>query len=231
MLLDKQKKRRPSLAVVTRNREVTKLLTAVFENWKYELTDHLPSAGLVFVEWGIAEPIPADKRVWLAPLEVAERHLKIPLSLVALYRCIEEQFFPKPRTQMRISLKLPAKLFVAGQMMSVELSSLSGRGARLICPEEPPPGESLAIEVVLGVRSLYLPGEVLYQLPAGDVSGKRAVQLGVLFRLDDAWLSATLALYVERVCAEKACALAGITPQDACLSWLALPSDPWGLLP
>jgi len=89
----------------------------------------------------------------------------------------------------------------------------------------------LSVELVLAGRSLLLPGEVIYQLPASDVAGGRAAQLGVLFRTDDVWLRTALTLYVERVCAEKACALAGISPQDACLSWLAVPNDPWGLLP
>ena len=231
MLLDKQDRPTHSVAVLTRNLEVKRLLTALFENWKYTVTDHRPSASLVFVEWGITETLPEERRVWLAPLPVDARHLKIPLSLVALNRCLEDHFFLKKRNQMRVPMKVPAKLFLSGQMSPVELLSLSGRGARLTCPREVAPGESLSVEVELAGRSLHLPAEVLYQLPVGDVAGGRSGQLGVIFRLDDVWLETALALYVERVCAEQACALAGISPQDTCLSWLALPSDPWGLLP
>jgi len=231
MLLDKKERSKRCVAVLTRNSEVSRLLMALFEGWKFEVTNHLSSADLVFVEWGITENLPNDKRVWLAPLAVEERHLRIPLSLAALHRCLEEHFFPKPRTQMRISLKLPAQLFVSGQMLPVELLSLSGRGARLTCPREISQGESLSVEVVLAGRRLQLPARVLYQLPAGDVSRGQMGQLGVLFQLKDVWLSTALSLYVERVCAEKACALVGISPQDACLSWLAVPNDPWGLLP
>ena len=231
MLLDQPDRKKPCVAVLTRNQGVNRLLTALFENWKFEVTDHVPSADLVFLEWGLTETLTDEKRVWLAPQPVEGRHLKIPLSLGELYRCLEEHFFPKPRALMRQSINLPAKLFLDGQLLPVELLSLSGRGARLTCPREVSPGDPLSVELVLAGRSLLLPGEVIYQLPASDVAGGRAAQLGVLFRTDDVWLSTALTLYVERVCAEKACALAGISPQDACLSWLAVPNDPWGLLP
>jgi hypothetical protein len=234
MLLDQEQPNSAGkVAIMTRSPEFTLLLSAILKGWRHQISDDPAMAQLFFVERGFnrGRIKVGGEIVWLTSLPLEnEPHLEVPIRLAALHKIIEGRFFPTTRRHMRVPMRHPAELAVAGQRIVAELISLSERGARLSCPREFSPGQRLEVDVVLGERRLCLPGEALYAFPGGDVPGHRLPQVGVLFKPVDAQTCAGLARFVEQACVKLACSVSGIPSNAACLSWLDVPHQPWVVL-
>ncbi len=233
MLLNQENRQTAEqVSVVTRSPEVTRLLSAIIESWKIPVTDNLASARMILAEWGLNGVGPEEKIVWLTPLPLETKpHLEVPLQLSALSQLLEKQFFSISRRQMRVVMEQPVEIIVEGRRLAARLISLSGRGARLSCPHEIIKTQKLEIDMTLGGRSLHLPGEVLYTLPAGDVPGHELPQVGVLLKPLDLQHCEALSRFVERTCLEQACSKTGIPINAPCVSWLSVPRNPWSVLP
>jgi hypothetical protein len=76
-------------------------------------------------------------------------------------------------------------------------------------------------------KLLQLPAEVLYSIPAGDLSCRSLPQAGVLFRPTDDRVIKMLRRFIEKTCVESACAREGISLEDPCLSRVDFIDDPW----
>ena len=233
MLLNKDKRQvSGQVSIVTRSPEATRLLSAFFAIWKIPTVEDLTSAQVVLVELGLSHGAPEENVIWLTPLPIENRpYLELPLQLPLLSRCIEERFFTTARRQLRVAMDLPVQIVTEGLRQEARLISLSGRGARLSCPGEFAKGQKLELDVVLGGRSLRLPAEVLYTLPAGDLSDHKDPQAGVLFKPIDLQIFEGISRFVECVCLEEACSRAGFPVTAACVSWVNVPRNPWSVMP
>jgi hypothetical protein len=81
----------------------------------------------------------------------------------------------------------------------------------------------LILEVKLEGEILRIPSEVLYCIPAGDSPNRLQPQIGVLFKPTNVEMFELLKRFIEKTCIECACAREGISLNDPCLSWLAIP--------
>ena len=183
---------------------------------------------MVLVERGLAAPQDARRVVWLSPMPLgAEPHLEVPLSLIELYHYLEKLFFPKPRHHIRLPLEQPVDLNVRGAWLVGGLLSVSDRGARVTCPARLPRGEPLQLDFELDGYPLRLAAEVIYEIPAGDGSGREDPQAGLIFRPPRPALRLALRHFIENSFVARACARTGIVGNDPSLSWLKLVPDPW----
>lgn len=216
------------IAVLTRNATVTLLLRSILEGWHYPVVDAAADCDLLLIERGLSVPVDVAHRVWLTPMPLAgEDCLEVPLSLVDLYFHLERRFFPAPRRHIRISLDQPVDLNVRGVWLVGRLLSLSERGARVSCPALLPRQEPVRLDFKLGGYPLRLTGESLYDIPAGDSSGREYPQAGLLFRSVRPALRQALRRFIERSHVERACAQVGVHPGNPSLSWFTLSENPW----
>jgi hypothetical protein len=105
--------------------------------------------------------------------------------------------------------------------------SISDRGARIASPALLPKRERLLLDVRIGGYPLRLTGEVLYDIPAGDVPGRELPQAGLLLSSPKPALRKALRYFIERSLVEMACKKTGIAVNDPSLSWFNLVRNPW----
>ena len=216
------------VTVMTRNQTFGRLLEAILGSWQLGAGAEAASSDVVLVERGLAAPQDARRVVWLSPMPLgAEPHLEVPLSLTELYHYLEKLFFPQPRHHIRLPLEQSVDLNVRGVWLVGRLLSVSDRGARIACPARLPRGESLQLDFKLDGYPLRLTAEVIYEVPAGDGSGREHPQAGLLFRPLRPVLRLALRHFIERTFVERACAQTGIAENDPGLSWLNLVPNPW----
>lgn len=224
MLLGEKQSEIKQVAVVTRSQQFTKLLTRILADWKFFAVEDLSAARVVFVERGLELPVLDVPVVWLTPMPLEEgAFLTTPISLSELYLLLEVHFFPTPRRNIRVGVEMPVELKIESEWLEGQLVSLSDRGGRLKCAREIPRGTELSFEVKLGGEVLRTPSEVIYCIPAGDSPGSLQPQIGVLFKPANVEMFELLKRFIEKTCIECACAREGISLNDPCLSWLAMP--------
>lgn len=219
------------VAVLTRNATFNRLMQAILEDWHFATETAAAIPDILLLERGL--DVPADTRqvIWLTPLPLGEEpHLEVPLSLNELYHHLEQRFFPQPRHHIRLPLNQPIDLNVRGVWLVGTLLSLSDRGARVACPALLPKPEPLILDFKLDSYPLRLTAEVLYDIPAGDSSGREHPQAGLLFKSVRPVLRQALRDFIERSFVERACAKTGIAGNDPSLSWLSLVKNPWAAL-
>lgn len=229
MLLNNYKKTAlKKVSVVTRNPKVTLLLGAILEDWGFVAITAPEEAALVFVERGMDRPSTDGEIVWFSSMPLAEEaFLEMPLSLTCMYHLLEEEFFPSPRRHIRVSMDCPADLQVDGIWEEATLISLSDRGGRLRTNRELPRGTVVAMEVKLAGRTLRLPGEILYCIPAGDSFGREKPQAGILFKPLDQTVCTALRRFIESTCVQRVCDAHQFECSNQTLSWIELAQDPW----
>lgn len=219
------------VAVMTRNETFNRLMQAILEEWHFATAADLGPPDILLLERGLAVPADAREVIWLTPLSLGDDpHLEVPLALTDLYHHLEQRFFPQPRHHIRLPLNQPIDLNVRGVWLVGTLLSLSDRGARVACPALLPKREPLILDFKLECYPLRLTAEVLYDIPAGDSSGREHPQAGLLFKAARPVLREALRHYIERSFVERACAKTGIAANDPSLSWLSLVKNPWAAL-
>lgn len=230
MLLGGKQSNIKQVAVVTRNQKFNRLLSSLLAEWKFFAVEDLNAATVVFAERGIDLPELEGQVVWLTPMPLSEGHFLVtPISLTSLYHLLEGRFFPTPRRHVRMNIECRAELKVDGQWQKCKLVSLSDRGGRLVCEKEIPRGTNVDIEMRLAGRSLQIAAETLYCIPAGDSPGRSQPQIGTLFKPSNGKVTDMLKGYIEKVTVEAACVREDIPLNDACLSWIDVPDDPWSI--
>ena len=120
---------------------------------------------------------------------------------------------------------IPNGRSVVGRMLSI-----SDRGARVTCPAMLPKGEQLQLDFKLENYPLRVSAEVLYDVPAGDGSGREYPQAGLVFLPLKPALRQALRRFIERSFVDHGCAKSGVAPNDQCLSWLDLNQTNWATL-
>jgi len=212
------------VAVITRSQQFSKLLTSILADWKFFAVEDLSAATVAFVERGVELPDHDVQVVWLTsmPLEKGD-FLTTPISLSELYLLLEAHFFPTPRRNIRVATEISVELKIESEWLEGQLVSLSDRGGRLTCSREIPRGTELILEAKLAGEILRIPSEVLYCIPAGDSPSRLQPQIGVLFKPTNVEMFEQLKRFIEKTCIECACAREGISLDDPCLSWLAMP--------
>jgi hypothetical protein len=212
------------VAVITRSQQFSKLLTSILADWKFFAVEDLSAATVAFVERGIELPDHDVQVVWLTPMPLEKGDfLTTPISLSELYFLLEAHFFPTPRRNIRVAMEISVELKIESEWLEGQLASLSDRGGRLTCAKEIPRGTELTLEVKLEGEILRIPSEVLYCIPAGDSPSRRQPQIGVLFKPTNVEIFKLLKRFIEKTCIECACAREGISLNDPCLSWFAIP--------
>lgn len=224
MLLGGKRSEIKQVAVITRSQQFSKLLTSILADWKFFAVEDLSAATVAFVERGVELPDHNVQVVWLTsmPLEKGA-FLTTPISLSELYLLLEAHFFPTPRRNIRVATEISVELKIESEWLEGQLVSLSDRGGRLTCTREIPRGTELLLEAKLAGEILRIPSEVLYCIPAGDSPSRLQPQIGVLFKPTNIEMFERLKRFIEKTCIECACAREGISLQDPCLSWLAMP--------
>ena len=224
MLLGGKPSEIKQVAVITRSQQFSKLLTSILADWKFFAVEDLSAATVAFVERGLELPDPDVQVVWLTPmpLETGE-FLKTPISLSELYLLLEAHFFPTPRRNIRVAVEISVELKIESEWLEGQLVSLSDRGGRLSCAREIPRGTGLILEVKIEGEILRVPSEVLYCIPAGDSPSRLQPQIGVLFKPTNIEIFELLKRFIEKTCIECVCAREGISLNDPCLSWFAIP--------
>lgn len=218
-----------TVAVVTRSKNFKKLFASILSDWKYQIVDDLDAARLIFAERGLALPSGVGDVVRLTPMpQVEGAFLTTPISLTGLYNLLEDHFFAAPRHHIRVSMDVAINLSLGEASLPGRLLTISGRGARIACGREMPRGSLLRLEIPLDGKVWTLPAEVMYTIPAADVTRDSQPQVGVLFKPADDRQYQLLRGFIEKTCLEVACARAGIALNDPCLSWLDVPIGPWG---
>ncbi len=224
MLLGGKQSEIKQVAVITRSQKFNKLLTSILADWKFFAVEDISAATVAFVERGVELPDHDVQVVWLTPMPLEKGDfLTTPISLSELYLLLEAHFFPTPRRNIRVVMELSVELKIESEWLEGQLVSLSDRGGRLTCAKEIPRGTELTLEVKLGGEVLRIPSEVLYCIPAGDSPSRLQPQIGVLFKPINLETFALLKRFIEKTCIDFACAREGISPNDPCLSWLAIP--------
>jgi hypothetical protein len=212
------------VAVITRSQQFNKLLTSILADWKFFAVEELSAATVAFVERGVELPDHDVQVVWLTPMPLEKGDfLTTPISLSELYFLLEAHFFPTPRRNIRVAMEMSVELKIKSEWLEGQLASLSNRGGRLTCAKEIPRGTELTLEVKLEGEILRIPSEVLYCIPAGDSPSRLPPQIGVLFKPINVEMFELLKRFIEKNCIECACAREGLSLNDPCLSWFAIP--------
>jgi hypothetical protein len=228
MLLEQRSGGGGRVSVLTRNPKFNRLLQTILAEWHFITEADAASVEILLLERGLPVPAGAQRVIWLTPMPLdAEPCLEVPLSLTELYHYLELQFFPQPRHHIRLPLDQPIDVNVRGVWLVGRLLSLSDRGARIISPALLPKRERLLLDIRLEGYPLRLTGEVLYDIPAGDVSGRELPQAGLLFKPPKPALRKALRHFIERRFVDLACQKTGIAASDPSLSWFRLVKNPW----
>ena len=228
MLLGGKQAEIKQVAVETRSQQFTQLLSSILAEWKFFSVEDLTEARVVFAEQGIELPDLAAEVVWLTLQPLSEgRCLTTPLSLSQLYTLLETEYFPTPRRHIRIAIEAQVNVCLDSAWQECRMVSIAERGGRIVCQEELQRGTSLQLEMQIEGKLLQLPAEVLYSIPAGDLSCRSLPQAGVLFRPTDDRVIKMLRRFIEKTCVESACAREGISLEDPCLSRVDFIDDPW----
>ena len=228
MLLGGKQSAIKQVAVVTRNLQFRQLLSSILSEWKFFTVAELSEAIVVFAEHGVNLPGLTAELVWLSrQLLPGGRCLTMPISLTGLYKLLETEYFPTPRRHIRIVLEEQVNVRLDDAWQECRLVSLAERGGRITFRNELPRGTMLLLEMQIAGHMLQMPAEVLYSIPAGDLSCRALPQVGVLFRPADERVISALRNFIEKVCVESACAREGLSLDDPCLAWIDLVDDPW----
>jgi hypothetical protein len=231
MLLEQRSGGGGRVSVLTRNQKFNLLLQTILEEWHFITGADAASVEILLLERGLPVPAGTQQVIWLTPMPLgAEPHLEVPLSLAELYHHLELLFFPQPRHHIRVQLDEPVDVNVRGVWLVGRLLSVSDRGARINCPALLPKREHLLLDLRLDGYPLRLTGEVLYEIPASEASGREQPQAGLLFKPPKPALRKALRHYIERRFVELACQKTGIAASDPSLSWFNLVRNPWGEL-
>ena len=224
MLLGGKQSEIKQVAVITRSQQFNKLLASILADWKFFAVEELSAATVAFVERGVELPDQDVQVVWLTPMPLEKGDfLTTPISLSELYLLLQAHFFPTPRRNIRVAMDIPVELKIESAWLEGQLVSLSDRGGRLACAKEIPRGTEVTLEVKLEGEILRIPSEVLYCIPAGDSPSRLQPQIGVLFKPTNIEVFELLKRFIEKTCIECACAREGISLNDPCLSWFAMP--------
>ena len=224
MLLGGKQSEIKQVAVITRSQQFNKLLASILADWKFFAVEELSAATVAFVERGVELPDQDVQVVWLTPMPLEKGDfLTTPISLSELYLLLEAHFFPTPRRNIRVAMEMSVELKIKSEWLEGQLASLSNRGGRLTCAKEIPRGTELTLEVKLEGEILRIPSEVLYCIPAGDSPSRLQPQIGILFKPTNIEMFELLKRFIEKTCIECACAREGISLNDPCLSWFAMP--------
>ena len=229
MLLEQTNTQRSKqVAVMTHNPVATRLFGGILHDWGIEMVADSSSAQMVFVERGLDAPASRGRLVWLSSMPVRDgEYLDIPLSLTRLYHMLEETLFSSPRRHIRVPLQAAVELHTERGLLNADLTSMSDRGCRLDCDRELAKGQRLVLETILDRQHLSLNGEVIYSIPAGDLSKTRKPQVGVLFSQIDQALCNALRMFIEKTCVARACSNLGIATNNPAITWIDLVRNPW----
>ena len=228
MLLGGKESEIKQVAVMTRNQQIKQLLSSILAEWRFFSVEDPAEARVVFIEHGLDLPDLAAEVVWLAPQPLsAGRCLTTPLSLSRLYTLLETEYFPTPRRHIRLAIETQVNVCLDSAWQECQMVSIAERGGRIVYQEELQRGTVLQLEMQIAGKSLQLPAEVLYSIPAGDLSCRSLPQVGVLFRPTDDRVINMLRRFIEKACVESACAREGIPLDDPCLRWVDFIDDPW----
>lgn len=228
MLLGGKQSDIKQIAVVTHNLQFRQLLSSILSEWKFFTVAELNEARVVFAEDGVELPGLGPEVVWLSRQPLPKRRcLNIPISLTQLYKLLETEYFPTPRRHIRIALEEQVHVRLDDAWEECRLVSLAERGGRITFQKELPRGTMLQLEMQIAGKMLQLPAEVLYSIPAGDLSCRALPQVGVLFRPADDRIISVLRNFIEKVCVESACAREGLSLDDPCLDWIDFVDEPW----
>ena len=231
MLLEQRAGGGGKVSVLTRNERFNRLLQAILGEWHFITDAGAASLDILLLERGLPAPGGAHRIVWLTPMPLGtEAHLEVPLSLTALYHLLEKQFFPQPRHHIRLPIDQPIDINVRGVWLVGRMMSISDRGARITCPALLPKGEQLQLDFKLENYPLRVSAEVLYDIPAGDGSGREHPQAGLVFLQLKPALHQALRRFIERCLIDLGCAKSGVAPNDPCLSWFDLNRTSWTTL-
>ena len=231
MLLEQRAGGGGKVSVLTRNERFNRLLQAILEEWHFITDAGAASLDILLLERGLPAPEGAHHIVWLTPMPLGtEAHLEVPLSLTALYHLLEKQFFVEPRHHIRLPVDLPVDLNVRGVWLVGRMLSISDRGARITCPALLPKREQIQLDFKLENYPLRVSADVLYEIPAGDGSGREHPQAGLVFHSLKPALGQALRRFIERSFVDLGCSKSGISPIDPCLSWLDLNRTNWTTL-
>ncbi|MBW2504053.1 MAG: PilZ domain-containing protein [Deltaproteobacteria bacterium] len=219
------------VTVLTRNPVATRLFGGILREWGIEMAADPASAQMVFVERGIGAPVSRGRLVWLSSMPVRDgEYLDIPLSLTRLYHLLEQELFSSPRRHIRVPLQGAVELHTAHGLQSAELTSMSDRGCRLDCDRELAKGQPLVLDMILDRQRLRINGEVIYTIPAGDLSRTRKPKVGVLFSQIDQTLCNALRMFIEKTCVARACSHLGVATNNPAITWIDLARNPWAEL-
>lgn len=228
MLLGGKESEIKQVAVATRNQQFKQLFSSILAEWKFFSVEDLAEARVAFAEDGIDLPNLVAEVVWLAPQPLSEgRCLTTPISLSQLYILLETEYFPTPRRHIRLAIETQVKVCLDNAWQECQMVSIAERGGRIVCQDELQRGTILQLEMQIAGKLLQLPAEVLYSIPAGDLSCRSLPHVGVLFRPTDDRVINMLRRYIEKTCVESACAREGISLDDPCLSWVDFIDEPW----
>jgi hypothetical protein len=228
LILDDATSRLKVVAVMTRNPQLTRLLEQVFADWKILTVANPSAAKIIVAEHGVPLPETNGRILWLSSMPLTEgEYLTTPLQLTELYNRLHSDELPGQRRYLRLHSVFKVAVQFRQTRLVCELVSLSERGGRLLCPEAFPLGARLHLNLLIDGRSLELPAEVIYQIPASDAGEQRLPQTGVLFKPENDQIGGTLRRYIEKQLVDAACAAAGLSKNDLCLSWIEVASDPF----
>ena len=228
MLLGGNQSEIKQVAIVTRNPRFNRLLATILADWRFFTVEDLTEAKVIFAERGVSLPDLHGQVVWLAPMPLSEgSFLQTPISLTRLYHLLEVHFFPTPRRHIRVALEGSIGIKIGGTWQNCQFVSLSDRGCRVICEQELPSGTLVQVDTDLAGKTLQMPAEVLYCIPARDVSGGSLPQIGLLFKPADKKMVGMIRRFIEKRSIEMACAKEDVALTDPCLSWIDVPENPW----
>ena len=228
MLLGGKQSDIKQVAVVTRNLQLRQLLSSILSEWKIFTVEDLTEAKVVIAEHDVELPGLDAEVIWLSRQSLTGRHyLKIPISLTQLYKLLQTEYFPTPRRHIRLPLEKQVNVRLDDALQECRLVSLAERGGRIIIPNELPRGTMLELEMQVAGNMLQLPAEVLYSIPAGDLSCRALPQVGVLFRPADDRVISVLRNFIEKACVESACTRVGLSLDDPCPEWIDFVDEPW----
>lgn len=152
-----------------------RLLGVLLEFWGYHIVENPEEASLLLVERNLEYPA-AKPGIFLG-----EAPCPFPLSLENLWCELESRFNRKPRSHIRITSQLKARISVRDQIFRGGTVNITDMGARVSCSMELEKGETLLVYLTLGAEVLRLSGRVIYVLGREEVRGWPSYDIGILF--------------------------------------------------
>jgi PilZ domain len=197
--------RHRDLALVTRERGLRTILSALLTEWRYRVVPRPEATTLVLLD-EVCPPPPLCRAV--IPMgrfsPAGQDRLSLPLAVEDLWTTLERYFHKPPRAHIRIDQDRPAVVTVRGQWQATRIVSLSDLGTRFSLNRELVNGELLELDLELAGRALTLLGRVIYVIPCGGRDDSGRYDIGMLFLHAEPknreWLHEfIIASYLERV--------------------------------